>query len=212
MEFKYLDEKQVAKYSTLDIEKFAAKENFEKAAQKLMDGRKVLKGEKAQTEFKYEYDEILEEIEVIRDYEIEELKTIIPKTWNFISKVKGSSIFKSIKKGKLVDGLVLETNVEKKIKDIEENPILDENQKESKIQLRKDIKAEIENFKEEKGEEWVQDTVWKIWQVAEMERVKSELIAKKGQAGFEKYMEKCRAIGLEKLNQIADKLYDEEED
>lgn len=203
MEFKVLDEKQVKQYSTLDVEKFAAKENFKEAAQKLFDGRKVIVGEKAEFEFRFEYDEILEEVEEIRDYEVSELKELIPKTWEFIGKVKGGAIFNTISKGALTDGLKLDSNVEARIKSIKEKEFLDESKKQEKIALRKDMQKEILTFEEEKGEKFSKDIVWKVWHVSEKDRV-TPLIKERGDEYYEKYMEKCKAIGLDKLNEISE--------
>lgn len=203
MKFEILDESQVKKYSTLDVEKFAAKKDFKKAAEKLFDGRKILKGEKAEQEFRFEYDDILEEVEEIRDYEICELKKMIPETWEYISKVKGSAIYKSIDKGNLTDALKLDTNVEKKINNIKNNELLDEIQKKQRIKMRQNIQKEIKNFEKAKDEEFGKDICWKIWHVAEKERVIKNL-KEKGEKNYKKYMEKIKAIGIDKLDEIAE--------
>lgn len=203
MEFEVLNEKQIKQYSTLDVEKFAAKENFKEAAQKLFDGRKILIGEKAKFEFRFEYDDILEEVEEIRDYEISELKEMIPKTWEFIGKVKGGAIFNTIGKNALTDGLKLDSNVEARIKSIKEKDFLDDNKKKEKIELRKEMQKEILKFEEEKEEKFSKDIVWKIWHVSEKDRV-TPLVKDKGDDYYKKYVEKCRAIGLDKLNQISE--------
>lgn len=173
-----LSEKQVAKLDALE-----PKDVSEKMLKIYLNTWKIVQGIDAEKNFQYEYDEIFDEYDKVCEVSLEEFKTIAPTIYQTIGGTLSNKIYYGIKNGLLTHGLTLETNVNKKIKEIEENKngLLSAEKIKKQVERRKTMFKEGQTL-EEKGVKLTKGLAWKIWRIEEglrtMEFVDEEKLEK----------------------------------
>ena len=86
---------------------------FTEEAKKIISDCKVIKGEDAEENFNKELNDLTFEIEEIYALDYEQFKEKFPNTIKLIKSVGGSVVTDSVKKGLVLQGWALETNVNK---------------------------------------------------------------------------------------------------
>lgn len=180
----------------------------EKAKNILKDG-KVIKGENAKENFNTELNELTFEVEELYPLTYEEFKKEFPKTIELVETVKGSIVTDSVKKGLVLQGWSLETNVNEIIKRINKN-VKDSKKAEEAINLRKEVLKETIRMKNEFEMEWCADLFWKCWKIKEGEKRFDYLKNYKGEKVAEKRIKTIKDIGgLEFLKVLQEEIYGE---
>ena len=167
---------------------------FIERAKGIIKDAKVIKGENAYENFNEELNELTFEIEEIYPLNYDEFKKEFPRTIELVETVKGTSVTDSVKKGLVLQGWSLETNVNEIIQRIKKN-VKDENQQKESIALRKDVLSEINRMNKDFGIEWCADLFWKCWHIKEGEK-RFEFIKKsKGEKEAQKRIDTIKKIG-----------------
>lgn len=167
---------------------------FVEEAKKIIKNSKVIKGEDAETNFNTELNKLTFEVENIYPLNYEEFKTEFPKTIELVKTVTGGIVTDAVKKGLVLQGWSVRTNVDHIISNIMNN-IEDEKEKEKEITLRNDVFYEISRMKDEFNIEWSQDLFWKLWKIKEGEARWNFLVKVKGESLAKKTIDDIRKIG-----------------
>ena len=130
--------------------------NFREQGKIILKDAKCIKGVQAEENFNTEINELTFELEELYPLNYEEFKKEFPKTIELVSTVTGSTVIDAVKKGIVIEGWAVKTNVDKTIQNIKNN-IKDVEEQEKLIQLRIDVMNEIERMKEDFDMDWSQD-------------------------------------------------------
>ena len=190
----------------------AMKENlglkFVEEAKKILKDGKVIKGEEARKNFNTELNQLTFEVEEIYPLDYEEFKKEFPQTIKLVETVSGSLVTDSVKKGLVIQGWAVETNVNKIIENIEKN-VSDKQKKKESIALRKDVMKEIGRMKDEFDIDWCTDLFWKTWKIKEGEKRFDFLVRTKGESQTKKRIETIRNVGgIGFLKALQNEIYD----
>lgn len=181
---------------------------FTEEAKKIISDCKVIKGEDAEENFNKELNDLTFEIEEIYALDYEQFKEKFPNTIKLIKSVGGSVVTDSVKKGLVLQGWALETNVNKIIENIKKNVKDKEKQKEA-ITLRKEVMNEIATMKNEYDIDWCQDLFWKCWKIKEGEARWNYLVKQKGEKLARKRINTIKEIGgIEFCKLLQNEVYD----
>ena len=181
---------------------------FVEIAKTIIKNSKVIKGEDAEEHFNKELNELTFEIEEIYPLTYKEFKKEFPKTIELVATVGGSVVVDSVKKGLVLQGWSLETNVSEIINNIKSN-VRDEEKAKEAIQLRKDVLEETKKMAEI-DMEWNQDLFWKCWKIKEGEARWKYLVNYKGKKMAKKTIDDIKNIGgLEFIEVLQKEIYGE---
>lgn len=167
---------------------------FIEKAKAIIKDAKVIKGEDSLKNFNEELNELTFEIEKIYALDYEEFKKEFPKTIELVETVKGSVVTDSVKKGIVIQGWSVETNVNQIIERIKTN-VEDEEQRKKAIALRKNVFEEIKRMKKDFNIEWCTDLFWKCWKIKEGEKRWNYLKNYKGEELAKKRIDNIKKIG-----------------
>ena len=181
---------------------------FTEEAKKIIKDCKVIKGEDAEENFNKELNDLTFEIEEIYALNYEQFKEKFPKTIELVKSVGGSVVTDSVKKGLVLQGWALKTNVDKIIENIKKN-VKDEKKQEEAIKLRTEVMNEIATMKDKYDIEWCQDLFWKCWKIKEGEARWDYLVKQKGEKLATKRINTIKEIGgIEFCKVLQDEVYD----
>lgn len=181
---------------------------FTEEAKKIIADCKVIKGEDAEENFNKELNDLTFEIEEIYALDYEQFKEKFPNTIKLIKSVGGGVVTDSVKKGIVLQGWALETNVNKIIENIKKN-VKDKQKQDEAITLRKEVMNEIATMKKEYDIEWCQDLFWKCWKIKEGEARWNYLVKQKGEKLARKRINTIKEIGgIEFVKLLQNEVYD----
>lgn len=181
---------------------------FVEQAKAIIKDCKVIKGEDAEENFNKELNELTFEVEEIYPLTYKEFKKEFPKIIELIETVGGAIVTDSVKKGLVIQGWSVETNVNEVIKNIEKN-VKDEKKAEESIKLRKEVLEETRRMKRDFGIDWNQDLFWKCWKIKEGLKRWDYLKSYKGEALAKKRINTIREIGgIEFCKKLQEEIYD----
>lgn len=181
---------------------------FIEEAKKIIKDAKVIKGEEAQENFNTELNDLTFEVEELYPLNYEEFSKEFPEIIKLIESVSGSVVVTSVKKGLVIQGWAVESNVEKVINNIKRNVKESEKQKNA-IQQRKDVMNEIKRMEEDFGIEWCQDLFWKCWKIKEGVARWDYLVKTKGETLAKKRIDSIKQIGgLEFIEVLQKEVYE----
>ena len=181
---------------------------FKEDAKKIISDCKVIKGEDAEENFNKELNDLTFEIEEIYALDYEQFKEKFPNTIKLIKSVGGNVVTDSVKKGVVLQGWALETNVNKIIENIKKN-VKDKQKQDEAITLRKEVMNEISIMKKEYDIEWCQDIFWKCWKIKEGEARWNYLVKQKGEKLARKRINTIKEIGgIEFCKLLQNEVYD----
>lgn len=182
---------------------------FVETGKKTLRDGKVIKGEESLKNFNTEVNELTFEIEELYPLNYEEFKKEFPKTIELVEIVSGGTVVNAVKKGIVISGFSLKTNVDEIIKNIENN-VEDEKKRKEAIQLRLDVLNETQRMKDEFNIEWCEDLFWKTWKIKEGEARWNYLVKTKGEKLAKKRIQSIKDIGgLEFLEALQKEIYGE---
>ena len=167
---------------------------FVEEAKKIVKDCKVIKGEDAEENFNTTLNTLTFEVEELYPLTYKEFKKEFPRTIELVETVGGSIVTDSVKKGLVLQGWALETNVNEIINNIKKN-VKDEKKREEAITLRKDVMEEISRMKNDFDIEWSQDLFWKCWKIKEGEARWNYLKNTKGEKLAKKRIDTIRKVG-----------------
>ena len=181
---------------------------FTEEAKKIIADCKVIKGEDAEENFNKELNDLTFEIEEIYALDYEQFKEKFPNTINLVKSVGGAVVTDSVKKGLVLQGWALETNVNKIIENIKKN-VKDKQKQDEAITLRKEVMKEIATMKNEYDIDWCQDLFWKCWKIKEGEARWNYLVKQKGEKLATKRINTIKEIGgIEFCKLLQNEVYD----
>ena len=181
---------------------------FVEEAKRIIKDAKVIKGLDAEENFNTELNELTFELEELYPLNYEEFKKEFPRTIELVKTIKGSIVTDSVKKGFVIQGWYVESNVEEIINNIKKNMKDGEKAKEM-IALRKDVMEEINRMKKDFDIEWNQDLFWKTWKIKEGEARWNYLKNYKGEKWAQKRIDTIKNIGgLEFVKILQNEIYE----
>ena len=181
---------------------------FVEEAKRIIKDAKVIKGLDAKENFNTELNELTFEIEELYPLNYEEFKKEFPRTIELVNTIKGSIVTDSVKKGFVIQGWYVESNVEEIINNIKKN-VKDGEKAKEMIALRKDVMEEINRMKKDFDIEWNQDLFWKAWKVKEGEARWNYLKNFKGEKWAQKRIDTIKSIGgLEFVKVLQNEIYE----
>ena len=182
---------------------------FVEEAKKVIKDAKVIKGEESRENFNTELNELTFEIEELYPLDYESFAKEFPKTIELVSTISGSVVTDSVKKGLVIQGWALETNVNQVIDNINKN-VKNEKKRNDAIQLRLDVMKEISRMEKDFGIEWNQDIFWKCWKIKEGIKRWEFIKNAKGEKLAQKRIDTIKKIGgLEFVEVLQKEIYGE---
>lgn len=182
---------------------------FVEEAKKIIKDAKVIKGVDSEENFNTELNELTFELEELYSLNYKEFKKEFPRTIELVETIKGSIVTDSVKKGFVIQGWYVESNVEEIINNIKNN-VKDKQKADEMIALRKDVMEEINRMKNDFDIEWNQDLFWKCWKVKEGEARWNYLKNYKGEKWAQKRIDTIKSIGgLEFVKVLQNEIYSE---
>ena len=180
---------------------------FVEIAKTIIKNGKVIKGEEARENFNTEVNSLTFEIEELYPLTYEEFKKEFPKTIELVETVKGGIVVDSVKKGLVLQGWTVETNVKEVINNIKNN-VKNPKEAEEAIKLREEVLKESQTMKEKFDFEWNQDLFWKAWKIKEGEARWKYLVNYKGEKIAKKTIDDIKNIGgLEFIEALQKEVY-----
>lgn len=180
---------------------------FVEIAKTIIKNGKVIKGEEARENFNTEVNSLTFEIEELYPLDYEEFKKEFPKTIELVETVKGGIVVDSVKKGLVLQGWTVETNVKEVINNIKNN-VKNPKEAEEAIKLREEVLKETKVMKEKFDFEWNQDLFWKAWKIKEGEARWKYLVNYKGEKIAKKTIDDIKNIGgLEFIEALQKEVY-----
>lgn len=174
----------------------------------LKDG-KVLKGEESKENFNTKLNTLTFEMEELYPLDYEGFKKEFPKTIELVETVGGAVVVESVKRGFVIQGWAVRTNVDEIIENINKN--VKGSEREKQIELREKVFLEIKRMKDEFDIEWNQDLFWKCWKIKEGEKRWNYLKNTMGEKLAKKTIDSIRKVGgLEFLEVLQKEIYGEE--
>lgn len=180
---------------------------FVEIAKTIIKNGKVIKGEEARENFNTEVNSLTFEIEELYPLTYEEFKKEFPKIIELVETVKGGIVVDSVKKGLVLQGWTVETNVKEVINNIKNN-VKNPKEAEEAIKLREEVLKESKLMKEKFDFEWNQDLFWKAWKIKEGEARWKYLVNYKGEKIAKKTIDDIKNIGgLEFIEALQKEVY-----
>ena len=180
---------------------------FVEEAKKIIKDCKVIKGEDAEENFNTELNTLTFEVEELYPLTYKEFKKEFPNIIKLVETVGGAIVTDSVKKGLVIQGWAVESNVKEVIDNIKKN-IKDTEKAQELISLRENVMEEINRMKKDFEMEWNQDLFWKCWKIKEGEKRWNYLKDFKGETLAKKRIENIKNIGgIEFCKKLQEEIY-----
>lgn len=180
---------------------------FVEEAKKVIKNGKVIKGENAKETFNTQVNKLTFEVEEIYPLNYEQFKEKFPRTIELVNTVTGGMVNDGVKKGLVLQGWSVRTNVDEIIENIKEN-IENKEEQEREITLRNDAFDEINEMKEKYEIDWSGDLFYKLWNIKEGEARWNFLVKTKGETLAKKEIDNIRNVGgLEFIKALQQEVY-----